>query len=117
MMQRPDESVVHGSRAGQTAQPRDLPSVDRLLRESAAQALLFCKRTNQTAASRAMRRSMGVLLILLRALASEHDALFKRQRKVALYRTHAEVEAAGDLFLRVPLQLRHQERLPGFGRQ
>ena len=40
MMQRPDESVVHGSRAGQTAQPRDLPSVDRLLRESAAQALL-----------------------------------------------------------------------------
>ena len=40
MMQRPDESVVHGSRAGQTAQPRDLPSVDRLLRESAVQALL-----------------------------------------------------------------------------
>ena len=35
MMQRPDESVVHGSRAGQTAQPRDLPSVDRLLREPA----------------------------------------------------------------------------------
>ena len=35
-MARPDESVVHGSRAGQTAQPRDLPSVDRLLRESAA---------------------------------------------------------------------------------
>ena len=40
MMQRPDESVVHGSRAGQTAQPRDLPSVDRLLREPAVQALL-----------------------------------------------------------------------------
>ena len=39
-MQRPDESVVHGSRAGQMAQPRDLPAVDRLLREPAVQTML-----------------------------------------------------------------------------
>ena len=47
-MARPDESVVHGSKAPSSpsdptmllAAPKDLPSVDRLLRQAAVQALI-----------------------------------------------------------------------------
>lgn len=39
-MHRPAESVVNGSKASQDARPKDLPSVDRLLRQPGAAALL-----------------------------------------------------------------------------
>ncbi len=39
-MQRPPESVVDGSKASQKAQPKDLPSIDRLLRDVGVAALV-----------------------------------------------------------------------------
>ena len=39
-MVAPQESVVHGSEATGKAEPKDLPSIDRLLRQPAAAALV-----------------------------------------------------------------------------